>query len=178
MKHLLIATMLVSQFAWADCSVKTASINQTQQQVGPVRNLEKRVTYGRCEVTFNLTVNGETHNLQGEWIGPEIEEALCRKAIENTRKQFLLTMGGDFKTEAVTVCKEGQGEIVDKVKKGDVILENEVGDSPIKKYFSHNGAKCRMFQEHGVVNGKMRTYNGVICQIDKSETNWLVIEKF
>ena len=89
-----------------------------------------------------------------------------------------LESGGSVKVETVTVCKEG--ELVQKhIKIGDTILETEVGNSNVKVgYFKHNNAKCRLFSERLTENGKLRVNHGVICQIDNSPTNWLVVDKW
>ena len=85
---------------------------------------------------------------------------------------------GTFKTETITVCKEG--EIVNpKIKIGDTILETEVGKSNVNVgYFKHNNAKCRLFTERLTEKGKLRVNHGVICQIDNSPTNWIVVDKW
>jgi hypothetical protein len=85
---------------------------------------------------------------------------------------------GQVSSENATVCKD-KGEVNLRVKIGDSILESEVDESPIKEYFTHNGHRCRMFRESGVVDKKIRNYNGVICQVDpKDQTNWLVVDKW
>lgn len=177
MKHLILLTLLASQLAWADCDVRLASRNETQLSVGPVENLVKTETEGKCAVKFHLKVNGKDHELSGEWVGFKVGDNLCRFAVEESRKDFLTQMAGTFKTEAVTVCNEGKPPI-DKIKIGDIILETEVAASPTKKYFTYNGAKCRMFQEFKTVKNQPRVYNGVICQNEGSDTNWLVVDKW
>jgi hypothetical protein len=85
---------------------------------------------------------------------------------------------GQFENETVTVCKEGF-EQVPKIKIGDTILETEVGKSNVKVgYFKHQNAQCRLFSERHSQNGKLAVYHGVICQIDNSPTNWLVVDKW
>ena len=85
---------------------------------------------------------------------------------------------GQFENETVTVCKEGF-EQVPKIKIGDTILETEVGKSNVKVgYFKHQNAQCRLFTERHSKNGKLAVYHGVICQIDNSPTNWLVVDKW
>jgi hypothetical protein len=89
-----------------------------------------------------------------------------------------LTSGTSVKVESVTVCKEG--EIVSpRIRVGDTILETEVGNSNVDvAYFKHNNTRCRLFSERLTESGKLRVNHGVICQIDNSPTNWLVIDKW
>jgi hypothetical protein len=178
MKHILLISILASQLAWADCNIRSASINQNQTQVGNITNLIKTISYGKCSVKFQLTVDGTVHSLEGEWrdFGPE--DTLCTYAIDQARTQFLAGLGGKFQTDTLTKCVEGDKFVKDKVNIGDTILESEVGPSTIKGYFKYKGAKCRMFQDHFEFKRKLTTYNGVICQIDNSDTNWLVVDKW
>ena len=85
--------------------------------------------------------------------------------------------GAKFENETITVCKEGDVP-AQKIKIGDTILEMEVGRSKIDHYFMHNNAKCRMFTERLAVKGRLRVYHGVICQVDNSPTNWIVLDKW
>lgn len=176
MKKLLLLSVLVSQFAWAGCNIKSASLLANEHQVGDIQNLVKDKKMGVCTVNFDIVVDGQSYHLTETEKGLEQEESLCYYAKERARKNLLLDLGGKFKTEAVTSCNEGA--VPTKLKIGDTILETEVGPSPIKKKFKYKGATCRMFQEHYTVDRELRTYNGVICQIDNSDTNWLIVDKW
>ena len=86
--------------------------------------------------------------------------------------------GGIVANETVTVCKEGVVEFP-KIKIGDTILENEVNRSRASvDYFTYRNSRCRLFMENQNQKGKLRVYHGVICQIDNSDTNWLVVDKW
>ena len=174
---LLLFCMLVSPVYSDECKVRSASQLSTERDVGPITDLVKVKTYGKCVVTFNITVDGVTHRLQETETGMEQEESLCYYARERARKNLLLDLGGKFSTEAVTICKEGTTTI-QKIKKGDHILETEVGKSKITKYFTYNNAKCRLFTERNDFKGNLAVYHGVICQIDNSDTNWMVVDKW
>ena len=177
MKKILLLSVLISQIAWAGCNIKSASILANEHQVGDIQNLIKDKSMGICTVNFDIDVDGKTYHLTETEKGLENEESLCYYARERARKNLLLNLGGKFKTEAVTSCNEGTTPPT-KLRIGDTILANEVGPSPIKKTFRYKGAVCRMFQEHYTVDRELRTYNGVICQIDNSDTNWLIVDKW
>jgi len=98
--------------------------------------------------------------------------AECRQTSASIEREGIVA------NETVTVCKEGVGEFP-KIKKGDVILETEVNKTRANVgYFMHRNTRCRLFMENQNFNGKLRVYNGVICQIDGSDTNWLVVDKW
>jgi hypothetical protein len=106
---------------------------------------------------------------------------LSNIALANECKTTTVTIEKDGKVsnESATICKETGGVDL-RVKIGDTILASEVNEShAVKGYFKHNGHKCRMFEESGVVDKKIRDYYGVICQIDpKDENNWIVVDKW
>ena len=177
MKKLLLISAVISQLAFAECSVRSASINQNQTQVGPVTNLVKNLSANKCSVKFQITVNGTNQSLEGSWLGTEPPEYLCNYAIEQTRKQFLVTMGGTFQAEAITSCSEGR-PVQKKIRIGDAILEDEAAPHPkFLHYFTHELARCRVFKETVDTVDKMETYNGVICQI-KHTNYWRVVDKW
>jgi len=177
MKKLILLSLVISQVAWAGCNVKSASRLANEHRVGNIENLVKHKGQDNCTVEFDIDVDGKTYHLKESERGLEQVESLCYYARERARKNLLLDLGGDFRTEAITTCKEGDTPPL-KLKIGDTILETEVGPSPIKKTFKHKGTTCRMFQEHLTVDRKLQTYNGVICQIDNSDTNWLIVDKW
>jgi hypothetical protein len=85
---------------------------------------------------------------------------------------------GKVDTETATVCRDGS-VVQPKIRVGDVILENEVSRNPkVNDYFSYKNSHCRMFTEHTAKNNQMHVYHGVICQLDGSDTNWLVVDKW
>ena len=177
MKKILLILALISNLVWAECDVRSASTLTNQRQVGPVTDLVKTSKMGTCTVKFNITVDGKTYPLHETETGLEQEASLCYYAVERARKNLLLNLGGNFQTEAVTVCKEGTSA-PPKIKIGDTILESEVGKSKIEKYFTHKNARCRMFTERYNEDRDLKVYHGVICQIDNSDTNWIVVDKW
>lgn len=177
MKRILLLSLLLSSAAWGNCNVNSASQLTNEHDVGPIVNLTKIKGIDNCTVEFDIIVDGVTHHLKEFEKGLENTESLCYYARERARRNLLMDLPGQFKTESVTVCREG--EIVNRqIRKGDTILETEAGPSPIKKYFTYHNSRCRMFQEHLVVDRELRSYNGVICQVDNSATNWLVVDKW
>ena len=85
---------------------------------------------------------------------------------------------GVMSNESVTVCQNGR--ILDsKIKIGDTILETEVGPSDVKvSYFKYNNTTCKLFTERQGRHSKLQVYHGVICQIDNSPNNWIVMDKW
>lgn len=179
MKHtLLVILLLSSQLALADCDVKTASLMTDTQVVGPVQNLVETVSDGKCTVKFNVNVNGKWHSIE------ETEEdsrykgnALCSHAIRQGREKLLVSLGGQFNSESITVCREGQ-RVERKLKIGDLILETEVGRSKVDLYFKHQNMRCRNFLDQYFELGRLKQYFGVICQANPNDSIWMVMDKW
>ena len=177
MKHIALSLLVVSQFAMADCDVRSASALTSTRSVGPVLNLERTITKNTCTVRYNIEVNGDLHEVEETKTGEMSDGELCRAAIDNGRKNLLTSLGGNFRADSVTVCQTNK-PVERRIRIGDTILESEVGASAVTKSFKHKGAQCRMFTERLAVNGKLKVYNGVICQVDNSTTDWLVVDKW
>jgi hypothetical protein len=177
MKHLVLSLLVFTNIAYAGCNLRTASTLVNERELGEVTDLVKTNTYGACRVKFRITVNGEWHDAEAEYKGMYSDYVLCSEAIDKAKTELLINLGGKFKTEAITVCQEGSTP-AQKIKIGDTILENEVGQHKDPKYFKYKEARCRMFTEHYNEQGRLVKYEGVICQINNSSTNWLVVDKW
>ena len=94
------------------CLTKTSSQLVVQHSVSPIRNLVKDTeefgNKGLCNVSFEITVNGKDYRLEESQEGLEQLPSLCYYAIERARRNLLLELGGDFKTEAVVTCRRAE----------------------------------------------------------------------
>jgi hypothetical protein len=177
MKYSILLFALVSQISFADCNIRSASSMADQHVTGEIRNLTKDKAMGVCTVNFDITVDGVSHHLTQTEKGLENEESLCYYAKERARKNLLLDLPSKFTSESVTVCSTGK--VPDKQANiGDLVLEREMGTSPVKKQFTYLGTTCRMFQEQVEDGRDVQIYNGVICQINNNPVNWLVVDKW
>jgi hypothetical protein len=90
------------------CVIDTSSKLVTQHEVGPIMNLVKDKEYwghkGECTVKFDITVNGKTYSLEETEQGMEQLESLCYYARERARRNLLLDLGGNFKSQATVAC--------------------------------------------------------------------------
>ena len=91
------------------CNVDTTSKLVTEHQVGPIQNLVKEeFEFGyknECTVKFDITVNGKTYHLEQTETGLEQMASVCYYARERARKNLLLDLGGNFKSEANIQCQ-------------------------------------------------------------------------
>jgi hypothetical protein len=91
------------------CNVDTSSKLVTEHQVSPIQNLVKEeFAFGHkneCTVKFDITVNGKTYHLEETETGLEQMASVCYYARERARKNLLLDLGGNFKSEANINCR-------------------------------------------------------------------------
>lgn len=92
------------------CTLKSSSNLVTEHKVSPIRNLVKDKEdlgmAGRCTVRFDITVDGVEYHLEEVEEGLEQLESLCYYARERARKDLLLDLGGEFKSESSVACKQ------------------------------------------------------------------------
>lgn len=98
------------EFVEDGCVIKTQSKLVTEHKVSAIYNLVKDKVelgaMGRCTVHFDIDVNGQTYHLDEEEEGLEQLESLCYYARERARKNLLLDLGGEFKSESIVACKQ------------------------------------------------------------------------
>jgi len=91
------------------CNVDTSSKLVTEHQVSPIQNLVKEeFAFGHkneCTEKFDITVNGKTYHLEQTETGLEKMASVCYYARERARKNLLLDLGGNFKSEANINCR-------------------------------------------------------------------------
>lgn len=173
MKKLFIILLAIAGPAYADCVMRQASQLVKDRQVGDIVNLVKEKSYQKCRVKFSIKIDGDVHNVDWtheDYGDPEIS---CQKAIQNGMNELYIRLGGDFRTEVHTVCREGNVPTKIRWQVGSTGMENEFSFDPKKpKYFKHDGTKCRFFAER--LEGK--TAKGVICKND--DDLWTVMDKW
>ena len=172
-----LALTAAPAFANEKCIARSASALINEHVVSAVTDLVRRSATGSCEVRYLLTVDGDHHHVVEGARGNQPTDLLCKTAIDIGREKLLSAMGGRFRTETVTVCSEGE-PIQKKVKVGDTILENELSRSLVDLYFRYQNTNCRLFRERLAENGQLVVNHGVICQIDSSGANWVVVDKW
>ena len=98
------------EFVEDGCVIKTQSNLVNEHKVSAIYNLvkdkEELGASGRCSVRFDIKVDGTVYHLEEVEEGLEQLESLCYYARERARKNLLLDLGGEFKTESTVACKQ------------------------------------------------------------------------
>lgn len=179
MKYIFLFFLTLGTVLADECNVRNSSSLVGTHDVGPVQNLIKNTSeQGICRVNFNIVIDGVDYPVSGEYEGLEQMASLCHYAVNDARTELLVSLGGTFDAESATTCKEGDTDLVDNIKVGDTILETEVGRNKMNKYFTFQDARCRLFTQKLAYKKELRIYHGVICEIENSSTNWIVVDKW
>ena len=90
-------------------------------------------------------------------------------------------------THSVVICQDGHSiKLNPRYKVGDSVLENELPKIPQEEldrqkapaYFKHQGSKCRLFRERYMLQAKVTSSYGVLCQLDPNSDFWQIVDKW
>ena len=92
------------------CVIESSSKLVSQRKISNITNLvtdtESRDDENQCTVRFDIIVDGKTHYLEETEVGLEQMASLCYYAKERAKANLLLDLGGEFKTETITLCRQ------------------------------------------------------------------------
>ena len=86
------------------CVIDTVSKMVTVQKASEVTNLVKIKSPKQCRVRYNISINGEWHDVDWTTTGYFQEEELCNIAIRDGRNQLMVQLGGEYQTEQTVEC--------------------------------------------------------------------------
>ena len=103
-----------------------------------------------------------------------------------TRSSAITTGDSVSSARHIEVCRdEGMPSLEEKTKIGDTVFEDDLekatdekGQTIKPEYFTYKFSKCRLFRERYTQNGKFRLVHGTICQINKRDTLWTVVDRW
>lgn len=177
MKHLTILLVLFTSSVLAnnECRKQETSQMTSQRKVGEVLNLSKNKSHNRCEVTYQIDVDGKRHSVHWTQTGLYQEEILCQMAVRNGTNDLLVRLPGVYQTETLIACKE---KVYPKyISKGYEGEESEFGPNPVAPGYRRigHGSNCRFFIGWTAGGNSERT-QGVICE--NKNNLWTVVDKF
>jgi hypothetical protein len=187
MKRLLIASLLFANSVYAEqCVIQEKTVSQgsvviqersgVRQEVVPLPNGLRR-----CQVSFRARIGADWHTAFGEydWSGDWPREQACGVAVKHAEDAVRARVGQSrVISEKVLVCRDQPDlnalRIINPGTMGRVHQFRPHPSYPNR--FWHNGAQCRMFLDSAWTGRDIRTYQGVICQVQDSK--WVVVDKF
>ena len=135
----------------------------------------------KCSVSFRVRIGAEWHAAFGEhvWIGDVPAGQACAVAVARAEDEVRERVGrARSVTERTLVCQDDdrlRGLSTTQIGTvGDLHQFRPHPDRP--KSFHHNGTVCRWFLDSNFTGRDVRTYQGIVCQIQ--DRKWVVVDKF
>jgi hypothetical protein len=180
----LLALILVSGSAAAECYVKSSSISEMRDGIERVDAVQRfpiklKNDQIRCSVTFNAKIRGKWYAVESLALATGSEDEVCMQAVNSGSARILeKVVGTKFTMQQEMVCTDQKLEPKKSVEVGDLVRESDVQPDPLwpnPRQF-RDGNECLRFVESDIVGSELRRTNGVICRVDQN--NWRVVDKF
>jgi hypothetical protein len=183
----LALVLLLPAMVWADnCVLQDRTVTQGSVVIQERSKIEVEVfalTNGlkRCQVTFRARVGAEWHTAFGEvdWEGDRPRDDACGVAYKRAEDNVRERAGKNrVISDKVMICRDQPDlQTLRQANPGTIAALHQFRPHPdYPNRFWHNGAQCKWFLESNYVGKDIRTFQGVICQLQDSK--WVVVDKF
>lgn len=186
MKQFLIAVLLPTAVLASECVLQDRTVTAASVTIQERSGIQQHVVPvpqggQRCIVSFRAQVDSTWYTAFGQydWPGDRPSSEACAVAMsradDSVQQQ---AVPAHVRTEKVMVCNDRSDlTTLRQSHPGSVGQAHQFRPHPdYPRRFWHNGAQCRWFVEPAFVNGDIRNFQGVICQLQDS--NWVVVDKF
>ena len=187
MSRLLIALLLVSGTASADCFLRSSSISRAAARIERMTDVQYTMLPAeagkmRCRVTFRALIDNQWHTAEGENVGGPTEDSgqVCAHALDIARSSTLTRIAGVSTDVAQEMICTDQPipKSREMVNVGDMIRDSEVQPHPVqRRAFQYKGSECRWFVESRPESGRVDMNQGIICRVP-GNTGWRVVDKW
>jgi hypothetical protein len=187
MKKVITTLLLIATTAMANdqCVMQERVVTQTDTKILERSKIRRDVVpsqHGRkCIVDFRVRVGREWHTAFGEhtWPGDRPSEEACAVAVKRAEDDVQQRLGRTVAiNERILVCKDRPE--LETLRRTQVGTIGDAGQFRIHpnypEKFYHNGAQCRWFVEPAFTGRDIRTFQGVICNVQ--DQKWVVVDKF
>ena len=157
-------------------TVEILERSQIQSTVVPTVDGQKK-----CMVDVRARISATWHTAFGEyvWPGDRPRNEACAVALKRAEDEVKNRVGkSQIVSEKVLVCKD-QSNLTTLRQSNPGTIGELAQFRPHPQYpnrFWHNGAQCRWFLDSAFVVTDIRTFQGIICQVQDSK--WVVVDKF
>lgn len=182
----LAMLLFIPGLAWGQCVLQDRTVRQSQVTIEERSAIRTEVVPGfgaqrRCMVSFQARVGGEWHQAFGEyeWPGDRPREEACAVAMKLADDQVRDRVARSrVVSEQVLICTDNPDhQALKELNPGTVGRLSQFRPHPDRpRLFWHNGAQCRYFLDSKYTGSDIRTWEGIICQLQGD--NWVVVDKF
>ena len=178
--------VLLPASVMAECVLQDQVVQRSQVTIAERSQIRSEVVTApngarKCMVNFRARVGAQWHSAFGEheWAGDRPREEACAVALANADQQVRERVGrSQTASEKVLICNDNPDlKTLRQTNPGTVGRLAQFRPHPDRpKLFWHNGAQCRYFLDSTYTGTDIRTWEGVVCQLQ--DDNWVVVDKF
>lgn len=188
MKQVLYSLLLLGGIVQAadNCVLQDRTVSQSHvviQERSPIRKSVVPAPNGlrKCVVDFRVRIGADWHTTFGEhtWLGDRPESEACAIAASRAEDAVRQRIGrSQTASEKILICKDEpalttlRNTVIGTV--GNIAQFRPHPDYPNRFY--HNGAQCRWFVDVMFTGRDVRTFQGIICEMQ--DQLWVVVDKF
>lgn len=185
MKQYIVPFLLIPVVTHAECVLQDRTVTQHQVRIEERDQIRRDVIpyfnhQKKCIVSFRARVGKEWHSAHGEhaWSGDQPATLACAQAMSQA-EHAVIDRIGQAKTvsERALICRDDTKPVLTQTQSGTLGRLSQFRPHP--EYtggFYHNGTQCRWFVETNFVSQNVRTFQGIICQVQADQ--WVVVDKF
>jgi len=186
MKKLAVILTLLPALTLADCVLNDRTVSRTTVAIAERSVIRPEVVPAlnggrKCMVTFRVRINNDWHSAFGEyeWAGDRPREEACARAVKIAEDEVRERVGRvQTISEKTMICTDQPDlDVLKRTNPGTMAPLHQFRPNPdYPGRFWHNGAQCQMFLEPNWTGRDIRTFRGVICQVQ--DNLWVVVDKF
>lgn len=168
------------------CVLQDKTVSRSQVYISEITQIKSTVVpevngQKKCLVNLRGRVGSTWYTGFGEhtWDGARPRDESCGIAAKRAQDSIRESAGASkIVSEKVLICNDQPDlKTLRETNPGTVgDLAQFRPNSGYPKEFWHNGAKCRIFLDSSYTNKDIKTFSGVICQLQDSK--WVVVDKF
>lgn len=185
MKRALILLLLPASVL-AECVLQDRTVSRSQVTIAERSQIQSTVVPSptgqrKCMVNFRARIGTEWHTAFGEyeWPGDRPREEACAVALSRADAEVRERVGrSQTASERVLICSDNPDlTTLRQTNPGTVGRLAQFRPHPDRpRLFWHNGAHCRYFLDSTYTGSDIRTWQGIICQLQGD--SWVVVDKF
>ena len=188
MKRLIapLAFIPVMGMAADNCVLQDRTVSRSSVQIEERSAIRRDVVpdfnnQKRCVVDFRVRIGANWHTAFGEytWPGDRPADQACAIAVSRAEDSVRQRVGRSQTTsEKILVCKDEPK--LNTLRSAQIGTVGDLGQfrphPELTGRFYHNGAQCKWFIDSAFTGRDVRTFQGIICQIQPDQ--WVVVDKF
>lgn len=188
MKHIVLIAVLVPFMALAadNCVLQDRTVSRSAVKIEERSAIRRDVVpyfdnQKRCVVDFRVRIGPDWHTAFGEytWAGDRPAAEACAIAVQRAEDSVRQRVGqSQTLSEKILVCKDEPK--LNTLRSAQIGTVGDLGQfrphPELTGRFYHNGTQCKWFIDSAFTGRDVRTFQGIICQIQPDQ--WVVVDKF